>query len=349
MPSVVVVGSGSLAGALCASLSTGPSAVRVTVLARSPERGAELAYLGATRARLSGAPVTFTSAAVDLTSPDRIGDALAEARPDVVVTCASHHSPWEAQTPWARFVAEAGFGVTLPLQAHPAVTVAGAVRRLDPEPVLVNACFPDAVNPLLQALGLPVLCGIGNVALIAASLAAALDVPPGAHLRVLAHHTNLHAPASPADEAMAWLDDAPVADVGGLLARQRATRRSELNQVGGHAAALFLQGLLSGREVRTSLPGPLGLPGGYPVVVRGDTVALDLPAGLTEDAAIAWNQRAGLADGVHVVDGRVEFAPTTAAALRRYAPELADGFAVHDVDAALERLLALRAELRGGP
>jgi hypothetical protein len=97
----------------------------------------------------------------------------------------------------------------------------------------------------------------------------------------------------------------------------------------------------------TSLPGPLGLPGGYPVrLTAGRGIALDLPAGLDRDAAIAWNERAGRRDGVEIRDGRVSFPARAAAALARYAPDLAAGWPVAALDEVTARLTALRQRLR---
>ncbi|MFF0250599.1 Tn3 family transposase [Streptosporangium sandarakinum] len=80
---------------------------------------------------------------------------------------------------------------------------------LDSPPLFLNACFPGAVNPLLKTLGLPVFCGVGNVALLAASLRESLRPARGGRLRVLGHHRHLHTPADRSGKAA--LDGAPPA------------------------------------------------------------------------------------------------------------------------------------------
>jgi hypothetical protein len=298
------------------------------------------------RARLAEAPVTVDARQVDLGSLDDVRRGLAETAPAVVLNCVSHHSPWERPSEWMNLVRRAGFAVTLPLQAQPAMTVARAAAELDPAPAVVNACFPDLVNPLLAALGLPIHCGAGNVAVLAASMRAALDLEPGRDLRMLAHHVHFHPPADPDDEALAWLDGKPVDDVTRLLARQRATPRPELNHITGYTTALLLQHLLTGAEVRTNLPGPLGLPGGYPVLLRDGTLVLDLPDELDEATAVAWNQRAALADGARIDRDRLTFAPRAAHALEPHLPDLAAGFPVREVSSVLDQIVELRDRLR---
>lgn len=298
-----------------------------------------MCYVANARAACGGQAVTFEPRAGE---PESV---LPELDPAGVLVCASSQSPWERNSrpsAWTDLVARAGFGLTLPFQAELAARVG---RLVAGRAWLVNACFPDAVNPLLTALDIPVLCGVGNIALLAASAQAALGLPDQRRLRMLAHHVHLHAPHAGDPDALAWLDGEPV-PAAPLLAEQRAAERTELNQVTGHAAALLLVALLDDRELTTHLPGPLGLPGGYPVTVRGTRLSLRLPPGMSEAEAIEFNQQAAAADGV-VVDGPlVRFGPVAAAELERIAPALAAGFPVTALPAATAELQHLRTELR---
>jgi hypothetical protein len=355
---IAVVGTGGLSRAVCYSLAAmspaggmatvgtvGSAPGHVVVIGRSLDKARQLCFVANARAALSGRAVTFEPFAGE---PETV---LSTVRVAGVLVCASSQSPWERLTrpsAWTDLMDRAGFGLTLPFQAELAARVGRAVAALDPRPWLVNACFPDAVNPLLAALGVPVLCGVGNIALLAASAQAALELPDQRRLRMLAHHVHLHAPAAGEPEALGWLDGEPV-DVAALLAGQRAAERTELNQVTGHATALLLADLVGGTETATHLPGPLGLPGGYPVTVRGTDLALRLPVGMSRDDAIAFNQRAALADGI-VVDGdRIRFGPAAIAELEHLAPALSNGFPVTELPSATAELQALRTRLRAQP
>ncbi|MFB7274201.1 hypothetical protein [Streptomyces sp. NPDC056244] len=346
---VVVVGSGSLARSVCCSVAgTGSGPLRVTVVARDERSADELAYLAGSRARLSGTPVLFDAAGAD-TGGDALEELLARTSPQLLVVCASSQSPWERTrrpSGWTDLIAGAGFGLTLPLQAEIAVRAARAVTDASPGTQVINACFPDSVNPLLRALGLPVLCGIGNAALVAASLGHALGVGPTPRLSVLAHHVHLHEPAEPAEEARAWLDGEPVTEVSRLLKRQRSTDREQLNLVTGHTAALLIASLAHGPALHTSVPGPHGLPGGYPVATDEGTLRLALPPGITERDAIDWNQRVGARDGVIVRDGRVSFTGPAMTAVAAHAPGLAKPFPATAIDEARAELKAVRDRLR---
>lgn len=352
VPRIVIVGSGSLARSVCYSMAAiFRLPVAVSVLARSASALAELTYVANTRARLSRSGATFHMVVVDLCCAGQLDEVLAHIGPAIVVHCASLQSPWErltAPSPWTELVTRAGFGVTLPLHAALAVDLARSITRAGLDVALVNACYPDAVNPVLHALGLPLLCGIGNVALLAASLQTALRLEDQRSLQVLAHHVHLHEPACADEEAMAWRGGEALADVSAMLAPLRAAARPELNAITGHAAALLLEDLLRGEEVFTSLPGPLGMPGGYPVRLQDGRISLNLPAELTVASAVAWNQRAALRDGVQVSASAVRFSEAAERELRRHVPGIAAGFSVADLREVCDLLLELRTHQRRG-
>ncbi|MEV0678597.1 hypothetical protein AB0I60_18975 [Actinosynnema sp. NPDC050436] len=339
MHRIAVIGTGDLARAVCHSLAVTASVpVEVVVIGRDPLKTGRMCFIANARAAARGrGGARFTPFTGELEQP------LAEVAGALV--CASSQSPWERLTSpsaWTGLVDRAGYGITLPFQAELALR---AGRALPGGAWLVNGCFPDAVNPLLAASGVPVLCGIGNVAALAAGAQVALGLPDQSALRLLAHHVHLHAPAEGQDEVRAWHGGDPVAAPADLVAALRDAERTQLNQITGVAAAALLDAVLTGAVLETNLPGPLGLPGGYPVTVTGASVALRLPAGVGQAEAVAFNQRAAAADGVVVDGGRVVFAP----ALAEHLPEFADAIAVDDFAVAAARLHGLRERLRGEP
>ncbi|MEZ0076057.1 hypothetical protein [Planotetraspora sp. GP83] len=346
-PTVVVAGTGALAGTVCHALAARPGPpARVVVVGRRTEAAGRLARSAGEVSAALRLPRSFTAHPVDTDGATGMADAVASHRPDVVVQCASWHYPWEARerpSAWTDLIREAGFGATLPLQAAPAALVAAAV----PGAAFVNGCLPDMANPVLRGLGLPVFCGIGNAATLWDGLAARPGCGP---IRLLAHHLHLHQPDSPADEALAWEGERQVADVGERLRPLRSLPRAELNDRAGGPAALLVSAVLGDAEARMSVPGPLGLPGGYPVVVSGPEIRLDLPAGMSEDVAVAWNHRMSVLDGAAVeASGRVAAGPAATLALLPHLPRYAGGFDLDDLSAVARALTGLRDRLRRAP
>lgn len=348
-----IVGTGSLARAICESLAVvADRPLGITVIGRSPDAVHGFCYVANTRARLSGSAARFRPCVGSLSSVDATAELLAGTpRNAVTVNVASHQAPAETHgtsSAWAALVRSAGLGVTLPLQATIACRVGEAIAAIGDGCRYLNAAFPDAVNPVLKQLGLPVFAGLGNVAILAATLQSSLGLSDQSDLKLLGHHVHLATPDGGQD-VRAWYRGEPVTAVGDLLAAQRATSRQLLNGVTGHVSAMLLRDLAYGRSLQTNLPGPAGLPGGYPVRIRGG-IDLALPDGMSRTDAVDWNQSVGAPDGVRFTgDGRVEFLPAVAERLAAYLPELASGFRVADLAGVTSEFIELRERLRGIP
>lgn len=71
----------------------------------------------------------------------------------------------------------------------------------------------------------------------------------------------------------------------------------------------MLRALANGSDQVVHAPGPLGLVGGYPVRFGNDGIAVDLPTGLSLEAAIEINRRCQTYDGIADIDasGTVHF------------------------------------------
>jgi hypothetical protein len=135
-----------------------------------------------------------------------------------------------------------------------------------------------------------------------------------------------------------------------VLARN-ASRLAEICALGTVAAAQARNGCAF-RAVpwaRASMPGPLGMPGGYPVALEDGRISLRLPPGVDVDMARAWNLESLAAEGIARIgtDG-VEYTPGAAAALAATAGigSFASGFRAGELDLAVQALLGARARLR---
>jgi hypothetical protein len=348
MTSVVVLGSGSLARSLCYSMAVlAESPVRVSVVARRAEMTEEICHVSRVRAAMSGSPVEFHALSTDLRDQARTATVLAEADPQVVVSCVSTQSPWEAKTApsaWTRLLESAGFGLTVLLHSELAVVIGRALREASSSALFFNASFPDAVNPLLRELEIPVTAGIGNVAILAAALQTALGLSDQAQLHLLAHHLHLRQPATD-NEALGWLDESAI-DVGVHLRTHRGIDRREANQITGHGAASLLCAVVRGDTVATHLPGPGGLPGGYPVSVSLDGVRLRLPSVITADEAIRANMRWAELDGATVQTGQITFSERVIQSVRTALADFPEQIVVSDIAPLVKDMDALRKRLR---
>jgi hypothetical protein len=240
---------------------------------------------------------------------------------------------------------EGGYGVTIALQAALVDGTAIAAEEAASEALLLNACYPDAVNALLAKRNRRVLAGIGNIAILQAILA---DPPAGAAVRVLAHHYHLGAVSrrGPCIAPRIWIGRQELPDPLAAISDLAAIRGAEMNQVTGACTAAMLNGILSAEIFRGHLCGPLGMPGGYPVRVHKGAIELDLPPTISPEAAMAFNVDAARAEGVVVVGRHVTFTGPALSALTQVSPSLAVGFDVKDLDLVVGEFVNLREKLR---
>lgn len=355
MADIVLCGTGSFAARILFDLAaTAPRGLSVAVVGRDAAQLAWLRTAARARADMFGTGVLVTDHACPDLSTATMAPLLAELRPRVVANTASIQGGRNmAARPdgWTRLTQQAGLGISAALQARLSLDIAAAVATAAPQAAFVNCCYPDVVNPMIAAAGLSVASGIGNVAILAHAFAGQLG-PGHGRIQLLAQHAALAAFRRPADQRggqaplRLWLDGQEVADVFARFAAVKLTPAPALDISGASGVPLFVA-LALGKDWQGHVPGPNGLSGGYPVRLSNGTLRLDLPPGITEAEAIAWNTAFEAANGVVVgKDGMVRFTGRVAELLGRASPDLAAGFAMADFDAACDAFLALRTRLR---
>jgi hypothetical protein len=328
--------------------------LRVVVGGRNPARLKWLVDASLARAAIYGTQVTFDSVQLDSTSAETLKEPLKALKPKVVVQSASMQSPWKVDngaSKWSDLVASAGFGVTISFHALLAFRTATAIKQLGLDCHFVNTCYPDGVNQLLRSAGVRIATGVGNIGIFSAVIGSRIPFAQRKDLRVLGHHRHIVEWRKPVgtrsgSPVRAWIGDDEIPNVEEMTRDVQLPHR-DLNLISAASAVPVLLALAGEGKRRSHVPGPGGLPGGYPVQVDAGGVTLDLPQGVSEADAIAWNEQFEDADGVSVKDGRVAYSRRARDLLKPYGSEIADGFAAADVEAAATRLGALRDSLGG--
>jgi hypothetical protein len=353
---ILIFGTGNFAGRSALDLAaTAAEPVTVALAGRNRERLKWLQTAGNARAAMFGRPARLVSRVVDLSVADAAAEAIAAVAPKVVVQAASFQTGnviSNQGNAWTKLVAEGGLSATAVLQAPLSIAVARAVKAVRPQACFINCCFADVVNPLIAALDLPITCGVGNVAILANAFAGTLESDAGP-LKVLAHYQNLGAWRQPVEtrkgrSARVWIGEEEVADVYTRFAGVQLTREPAIEISGASGVPLMLA-MAHGREWRGHVPGPGGLPGGYPVRLHAGQLDLDLPRSLTREQAIAWNVAYEQDSGLVVSDGRATYTGILRERLGAHSPDLASGFQVGDIADVYRSMHALRARLEREP
>lgn len=329
---IMVVGSGDLGRRVFHELAHSGRGRQVRLLGRNPETTLRAANSGALCALQRGHSARVSHALTDLTDIARTAEQIDAFQPDVLFLAVSYQSWWQistlAEDAFQRLYA-ANFGPWLPMHLVPVLHAMRAVRAAGSTATVVNAAFPDAVHPALDAIGLAPHIGIGNVANNVPALRTAAAEHLGwdvteVDVRLVAHHyvshrLSRHGDSGPARMALAVYcageDVTTKVDIPKLLRRLPADFRRTGGLAGqtmtAASALSVLEPLIDGTDADVHAPGPGGRVGGYPVAIRSGRFELQLPDGMTEDEALAINLAGQRADGITEIraDGTVVFEP----------------------------------------
>jgi hypothetical protein len=306
---------------LCREL---PEGAAVHVITRDATAALGRVNLAVQCALHFGRTPRVTCEQVDVRNRDRAAQAIATFRPDVVFSTLTRQSWWVPTRLPARAaarLAEARFGPWLPMHLSRVRDLVLAIRDAGSDAVVVNAAFPDAVHPVLAAVGIAPHLGIGNIANVVPGvrlgLADRLGVPVG-RLEVLlyaahyvSHRVSRHGDPGEAPFLLrVLLDGTDITghlDVdnpfAGLPTTYRRPGGTDGQPMTASSAAAVLRAVLGDRAVDVHAPGPGGLPGGYAVRVSRAGAEVTVPVGSTVEDLVEVN-RAGLAaDGIEAIDG----------------------------------------------
>lgn len=335
-PTVMIVGPGSVGSVLLELLAREQAMGRIVLAGRDEAHLEARCNLARTGALAQGAAPDIGFERADLNDVDRTAELLARISPDLALCTASLQTWWlsEALPPAARLpLAKARFGAWLPVHLTLAVKFMEAARRCAFRGHTLIASFPDVVDVVLHRLGAPATCGIGNLDEIVPKLrglaARRLNASPrDIRVQLVAHHAlEPFVFGSPDREAPPfWVrvehhGDDVTATVNAkrlLFEHYPLPAGPAWHFLTGGSAARLVRALTTEAGCMLHVPGPNGLPGGYPVVASRHGIALlDLP-GLSREQAIAINEQSHPFDGIERIDadGSVHFTADASAAMR---------------------------------
>lgn len=354
-PTILLSGTGAFAARILFDIAaTATLPTRVVLAGRNRERLQWLGVAAGARAAIFDTPVQVVTRETDLLAEGAAIEMIEEVSPALVVQAASVQTSSViagTENGWSRLVAEGGLSATAVAQALLSARVAAALTQLGSTAPLINCSFPDVVNGLLKALGHRVTCGMGNVAILSNAFAADQDFADRRRIKVLAHYQNLAAWRKPPESRTGpaprvWIGDREVADVYDTFRSVKLTPEPVIDISGASGVPLVLA-IGHGQSWAGHVPGPDGLPGGYPVRFKDGVLDLDLPSSLSREDAVAWNAQYEEENGL-VVDhaGQARYTGVLHERLAEHSPALAAGFAVTDLEHVYRAMQELRAKLQ---
>jgi hypothetical protein len=339
-PKILLIGPGELGGTVLELLARQDGLGPIVVGGRDPGRGEARCNLARIGAMAQGHAPDIRFLKLNLRDVAATAEALRRESPDILFTAATLQAWWltdllpEQERAW---LGRARFGVWLPIHLPLTLNLMQAVRAAQFKGIVLTAPFPDVVNCVLGRLDLAPTCGVGNLDEIVPKvrhLAAERLRAPLAEMRVVlvAHHALepavFAALALPAGDIPPYFlrvyrgAEDVTADVRAdelLLSPYPLPPGPAWSFLTAGSTVRLIRALSAGDEALLHAPGPLGLPGGYPILAGRGAIRLAPIEGLSQAGAVALNERSQMFDGIERIeaDGTVVFRGESVEILRQ--------------------------------
>lgn len=359
--SVMIFGLGDLGGYVLEFLARVPNIPKIVTADINEEWGVRKTNSAIAGAFQFGLYPKIEFVQLDAFDIDRTAKVLKEIQPTIIYNSMTVQSWWViTQLPHDAYKAidEARYAPWYPMHAVPAHKLMQAVKKSGIKTHVVNAAFPDLVNPALHKIGLSPTVGIGNVDNLVCSLRIIAGKMFNASLRAVAiylvapHFVSYYATRFGSVGGAPYylkvmVDDQDVtskidrdkffADVVTVGRRPGGTQG---HPVVASSVCRIILGILFDTKELGHAPGPNGLPGGYPVKLSAGGVEVFLPEGLALDEAIRINNEGQIFEGVESVEenGTVVLTDKSASIFRKLLDFDCKVYTIKDCEAKAKEL-----------
>ena len=321
--SVMVVGLGELGGYVLEFLARVPNIPKIAAVDVREDWGLRKTTSAIAGASQFGLYPDIEFIQLDAFDIDKTAEILQEVQPTILYNSTTLQSWWViTQLPQDAYKAidEARFGPWYPMHFVPTYKLMQAVKKSGIKTHVVNAAFPDLVNPALGKIGMAPTVGIGNIdnLLCSSRIVAAkmFDVP----LRVVTiymvapHFFSYYVSRFGKDGGAPYyikvmIDDRDVTPqinrdefLANVITIGKRPGGVQANPVVASSVCKIILGMLFDTNELGHAPGPNGLPGGYPIKLSADGVEVFVPEDLTLEEAIRINTEAQSFDGVESIE-----------------------------------------------
>lgn len=359
--SLMIVGLGDLGGHVLEFLARVPNMPKMVIADINEDWGIRKTNSAIAGASQFGLYPDIQFLQLDAFDIDKTAKILQEINPTVIYNSMSLQSWWViTQLPQDAYKAidEARFGPWYPMHFTPAYKLMQAVKKSGIKAHVVNAAFPDLVNPALAKIGLAPTVGIGNIDNAVAALrivAAKMFEVPLRSVTVymvadhyVAYYAGRYGSSGGAPYYLkVMIDDK---DVTPKINRDEFLANYPIigKRPGGNLAhpvvassvCKIIMGILFDRKEFGHAPGPNGLPGGYPVKLSANGAEVFLPEDLSLDEAIRINSEDQIFEGVKSIedDGTVVLTDKSAAIFKKLLDFDCKVYTVQDCEAKTKEL-----------
>ncbi|MCX5908417.1 MAG: hypothetical protein NTY64_14840, partial [Deltaproteobacteria bacterium] len=299
---IMIIGLGDLGGCVLEFLARTPNMPRIVTADINEDWGNRKTNSAIIGAAQFGFYPEIEFVKLDAFNMDQTEKVLREVQPDLIYSAMALQSWWViTQLPQEAYKAidEARYAPWYPMHFVPTYKLMQAVKKSGIKTHVVNAAFPDVVNPSLEKIGLSPTVGIGNIDNIIPSLrlvaSRMLKVPlrSVAVYMVAPHYVSYYlgrygnAGGAPY-YLKVMVDDKDVTSrlnkdefLANLIPLAKRPGSIQAHPVVASSVCKIMMGILFDTKELGHAPGPNGLPGGYPIRLTRQGVEVFLPGGLS--------------------------------------------------------------------
>jgi len=329
MRKLLLIGLGDLGRNILEFLARIPEVPRIIVADINEDRGTLLVNNAVMGAMAQGFSPHIEFVKVDLNNEEETEHLLGKVQPDFVINATTLQT-WHRIRILPREMYEklssATLGAWLPMHLTLVYKLMKAIKRSGINTFVLNASLPDVVDAVLGKIDLAPTLGLGNIDLIVQGIKRLVSLKLNVSVNVIsvymvAHHVHWVCPRE-----AGYMKGAPYF-LKILVKDKDVTKSFNLDKLLVDAVKLYPPGMefttvsassgiknvmaiLKDKGILTHVPGPNGLPGGYPVYLDGSGAKVTLPDDLALADAVKINEEAQKYDAIEKIeeDGTVVFA-----------------------------------------
>jgi len=337
---IMIIGLGDLGGYVLEFLARIPNIPKIVTADINEDWGNRKTNSALVGASQFGLYPNIEFLKLDAFDVDQTARALQDLQPELIYNSMTLQSWWViTQLPPEAYKAidEARYAPWYPMHFVPAYKLMQAVKKSGIKTHVVNAAFPDLVNPALDKIGLAPAVGIGNIDNVIPSLRLVASRMFNVPLRSVAvymvaphfvsYYLSRYGNTGGAPYYLkVMVDDKDLTPklnkeefLANLIPLAKRPGSIQAHPVVASSVCKIILGILFDTKEIGHAPGPNGLPGGYPIRLSSQGVDVFLPEGLTLEEAVDINNRAQVFEGVKSIekDGTVVLTEKSASIFKK--------------------------------
>lgn len=320
---IMIIGLGDLGGYVLEFLARIPNIPKIVTADINEEWGVRKTNSAIVGASQFGLYPDIEFIHLDAFNIDQTANILRQVQPAIIYNSMTLQSWWViTQLPQDAYktIDEARYAPWYPMHFVPTHKLMQAVKKSGISTHVLNAAFPDVVNPALGKIGLAPTVGIGNIDNLVPSLRVAAARTFKVPLRSVAvymvapHFVSYYAGRFGKSGGAPYylkvmVDDKDMTPkmnkdefLSSVVTLVKRPGSIHAHPVVASSVCKIVLGMLYDTKELGHAPGPNGLPGGYPIRMSTQGVEVFLPADLTLKEAIKINDQAQVYEGVESIE-----------------------------------------------